>query len=417
MSNVVVAQKVQPAEFEGWRSGRPLEDPSKLKRWGLITAKPSEFLVHCRRGRVLQSSGQGATCFKWPWDSVAIVPTSLQRVRFVADQVTRERVGVAVTGLAVYRIAHPLLAFRVLNFSYAERAQQKLDTTLTHMLVGATRRLVANLTVDQCLQERKQALADELLREISPVVGGQGRAEDHTDQGWGVVLDTVEVEEVRILSEKVFAAMQEPFRAALDREAREARAIADKQSALSEAESYKETENARITAEASVQLARSDVARNQNEEATKDAIRQRELQLQEERARSEHTLRLRELAAEEARADIAGHELKVEALKLSTELERSQLAVELDMQRARAEAQHVIGNLQAEESLARAKAAMEHAQAKSRVLIAEKLPELASAVGSRFGEVKVTSFGGDNNPFGSIAQAVASVLELAKEAS
>jgi hypothetical protein len=60
----------------GWRAGRPVEDPEKTKRWGLVTAKPSEYLVHCRRGRILRTSGQGASCFKWPWDSVAIVPTS-----------------------------------------------------------------------------------------------------------------------------------------------------------------------------------------------------------------------------------------------------------------------------------------------------------------------------------------------------
>jgi hypothetical protein len=114
-----------PREIEGWRAGKPVEDPEKTKRWGYVSAKPSEFLVHVRRGEVRKgSSGQGATCFKWPRDSIAIVPTSLQRLHFRADQVTMERVGVEVTGLAVYRIADPLLAYRVLNFSFPERAQE-----------------------------------------------------------------------------------------------------------------------------------------------------------------------------------------------------------------------------------------------------------------------------------------------------
>jgi flotillin len=113
-----------PTETSGWRAGKPVEDPEKIKPWGLISAKPSEYLVHVRNGKVLHaSSGQGASCFKWPRDAVAIVPTSLQQLRFHADQVTLERVGVEVTGLAVYRIADPLLAYRVLNFSYPERAQ------------------------------------------------------------------------------------------------------------------------------------------------------------------------------------------------------------------------------------------------------------------------------------------------------
>src|SRR5689334_22000469 len=59
----------------GWRAGKPEEDPEKMKKWGLITARPSEFLIHMRRGRVREISGQGASCFKFPGDAVAIVPT------------------------------------------------------------------------------------------------------------------------------------------------------------------------------------------------------------------------------------------------------------------------------------------------------------------------------------------------------
>ena len=73
----------RPTEAEGWRAGRPVEDPDKIKRWGFVSARPSEYLVHVRRGQVLAaSSGQGASCFKWPGDGVAIVPTSLQQLRF-----------------------------------------------------------------------------------------------------------------------------------------------------------------------------------------------------------------------------------------------------------------------------------------------------------------------------------------------
>ena len=50
-----------------------------------------------------------------------------------------------------------------------------------------------------------------------------------------------------------------------------------------------------------------------------------------------------------------------------------------------------------------------------RIIQAEKLPELAAAVGSRIGEVKISQYGGDGNPFGSITQAVSAVLDLVKD--
>ena len=89
-----------------------------------------------------QRAGRG--CFKWPWDPVAIVPTTVQALHFVADQITNEKVGVKVTGIAVYRIADPLIAFRMLNFSHPARAQQKLPEMLEEMFIGSVRPLVAN---------------------------------------------------------------------------------------------------------------------------------------------------------------------------------------------------------------------------------------------------------------------------------
>ena len=391
-------------EHAGWRQGRPLEDPAKLKRWGFVTARPSEYLVHCRRGQVRgRTSGQGATCFKWPWDSVAVVPTSLQRLRFVADQVTRERVGVGITGLAVYRVADPLLAFRVLNFSFPERAQEKLEQTLTEMLMGATRRLVATLSVDECLEKRKAALADELLREIAPVLGGSGRPDDGTDRGWGVVLDTVEIQEVRVLSEQVFGAMQAPFRAALDRRAREARAEAERAGAMAEAAARRDVDAARLAAEAAVRARKAEIDRD---EAARQAADAEARQL---------------LMAAQARAEIEAHEVVARAHELAATLERARWQAELERRRAGGEVEVTLGRARAEVALAEAEAESAMTAARARLTTAERLPELAAAVGARFGEVKVTQIGGtggagsDGGGFGAIAQAVAGVLALARD--
>lgn len=401
-------------EAHGWRQGRPVEDPQKTKRWGFVTAKPSEFLVHVRRGSVRRkSSGQGATCFKWPWDAVAIVPTSFQRLAFRADQVTREKVGVEVVGLAVYRIVDPLIAYRVLNFSYPERAQQKLEQTLTSMFVGATRRLVANLSVEECLQKRKSALATELIREIAPIVGGEGKPEDSTHTGWGVVIDTIEIQEVRILSESVFAAMQAPYRAALDREAREARTEAEKLIAL------RETECARAVREKKSELERAEAAlRRETEQARLDAEaglreRQAEIERREAEARTRDAVERHRLAGEEAEAEIAAHALRAEALARRLELEGLLSSAALEQRRSEAAVALLEGKGQAEVALERARAEREQAEARARVETAKNLPQLAAAVGQRFGEVKVTQIG-DGSPFGSIAQAVAAVVELAR---
>ncbi|MBK7580450.1 MAG: hypothetical protein IPI67_09620 [Myxococcales bacterium] len=427
------------AEAQGWRQGRPVEDPEKTKRWGFVTAKPSEYLVHVRRGKVRrQSSGQGASCFKWPWDAVSIVPTSLQRLMFRADQVTLEKVGVEIVGLAVYRIAEPLIAYRVLNFSFPERAQVKLEEALTGMCVGATRRLVANLSVEDCLQKRKSALAGELMKEVAPVVGGEGKLDDFTAQGWGIVIDTIEIQEVRVLSETVFAAMQAPYRAQLEQSARQAKAQAEKEIATREADLSRQIEEARIQSAYSVREHQEELERAAAEAKKAQALREAAAAREIEEAKLLGAAQIRQKAAEigrreaeaetqdavlahertmqEARAELSAHEVRAQALDKRRELGRIEVAFDVERRQALADVGLVETRTRAEGALAQARAERESAEAKARIITAENLPKLAAAVGQKFGEVKITQFGGAENAFGSIAQAVQSVVNLAKSA-
>jgi len=382
----------RPRQAAGWRAGRPAEDPDKVKRWGYVSAKPSEYLVHMRKGRVrTSSSGQGATCFKWPTDSVAIIPTSLQRIAFEADQVTREKVGVFVRGVAVYRIVDPLLAFRVLNWSFPERAQEKLEETLGAMLTGSTRRLVANLTVEDCLTRRKAAIARELIVEMQPVLAGEGALGDATDRGWGIVLDTVEIQEVKVTSENVFQMMQAPFRAALERDAARARAEME----LLRVEADQEIAKARLDAERALFEERMQKERQEKDARTLERIRDEERRLKEADAL---------LAAQEKRQAMIASERALTELQLESELaaRRARLAVA----REEAAVAHEIATGKAE-------VARVQAEADARRILAEKMPELAHAMGQKIGEMRVVSVGGDGAMKG-LTEAVAGVVELVR---
>lgn len=333
-SNHQHALTYRPRFEGGWRAGKPEEDPEKLKRWGRIAARPSEYLIHMRRGKVLAaSSGQGASCFKLPSDAVAVVPTTVQQLRFVAEQVTREKVGVEVTGVAVYRIAEPLIAFRMVNFSFPERAQEKLEELLGEMFVGAVRRLVANLSVEECLSRRKEGIAEELMREIVPVITGRGRPEDGTDAGWGVVMDTVEIQDVRVLSEAVFANMQARYRKEQERAAREAALTTERAVRLGEAEAERTIELTRLAAKAEVEKQRREAEEAASLSEIAANARVAEARLGQQRATQEAELAaqqqaaLMKLAAEGAiaeqrrAADEAGKRAALEAAARLSETE------------------------------------------------------------------------------------------------
>jgi regulator of protease activity HflC (stomatin/prohibitin superfamily) len=371
---------------EGWRSGKPVEDPDKLKSWGFVGAKPSEYLVCTRAGQVdRKRSGQGRRIFKWPWHAVAIVPTTLQRLEFTADQITRERTGVAVTGVAVFRIAEPLLAYRVLNFTFPEAASEKLAETLREMFVGAARRVIANLSLDECLTRRKETIAGYLLDEIAPVIGGRGAPGDTTMQGWGVVIDTIEIQQVRIQSTQVFAHLQAPYRAEIATRA---------------------------------QLAELQRAR---------AVTEQQIRIAEEQRRAKASAEIAALEAERARAQAAQltavmdveHERALKEQRQANELDlaRKQADAALELRRRESDARD--GESVQEATHQRRMAEIEQLLAHTRTardLVTHALPKIAEALNHSMGTVNYTQIGGDGSagPLGAVPAALAQLLALAR---
>lgn len=213
---------------------------TNIPTWGRVVSEPHEYLIHTRGGRIVRH-GQGLACFKWPSDSVAVVPTSIAKLSFRADQVTLEKTGVEVSGLAVYRIAAPLLAYRMMD-----RNRESLTDILREMFVGATRRIVSSLTLDECITHRKERVAAALLEEVGPVLAGSGASGETTDRGWGVILDTVEIQDVRVLSQDVFARLQAPFREGLALKALRAKDEVEREEARLQAERRMTLERTRL---------------------------------------------------------------------------------------------------------------------------------------------------------------------------
>lgn len=468
------------ATDDHWRHGKPVEDPEKMKRWGFITAKPSEYLIHVRRGKIRRSStGQGAGCFKWPWDSVAVIPTTINRLRFTADQVTLEKVGVQITGLAVYRIAEPELTFRMLNFSYSERAQEKLGEILTEMFVGATRRLVANLRVEDAMTRRKESIARELMAELVPIVEGRGRTDDSTATGWGVILDTVEIQDVQVLSETVFQDMQARFRADLALRARMAEMESARDIATLEATSARQIEEARIASETatrelkaqsesrSIQIELAEVAKREElesraaeEQRQRDQARllaelraQTELTderaaheqarqlgdlractaLEQEKSQQAELVRLALLARErkyteaerqllEARHTTQQREAELTALlafgrsKAHTELKELESLAATRLKERELQLERLAGEVRA--AVARTMREVDNLVSDDRIrmaLVETGLPAIAGAFAHKFGEVNFTSFGDGADPSTMVARGIGEVLSLVRK--
>jgi regulator of protease activity HflC (stomatin/prohibitin superfamily) len=406
------------------------KDPETLKRWGFVGAQPSEYLVCTRDGDVdMRRSGRGMRIFKWPWHSVSIVPTTLQQIEFTADQVTRERVGVQVTGVAVYRIAVPLIAFRVLDFTYSEAATEKLAATLREMFVGSARRLIANLSLDECLTRRKEAIAGYLMEEIAPVVGGEGSPDDTTTKGWGVVIDTIEIQSVTIQSAQVFAHLQAPYRAEIAARAELAELDRQRQLAERRAETERLSQEARLESVRATRMLEARTEAEATEVEAREAARRAEMQAAAARRSAElerdRVLHQIQIAEEQRRAKAAADVAALDAERARIELEiehdkavkLAQASLAVELRKRDADEKEYENQLEAAHQTRMAE--IEKALAQGRVLhnlVTHGLPQIAEALSQTFGTVHYTQIGGsgEGGPLQAVPTALAQLIALAK---
>jgi hypothetical protein len=284
-----------------------------------------------------------------------------------------------------------MVAYRMLDFS-GDDATEQLCAILKEMFIGAARRLVANMCVEECLTRRKESIALELMREIQPVVSGSGHPDDSTERGWGVVIDTIEIQDVRILSEKVFADLQAPYRSRLELLARKSTVERDQEIHLREVAARRET------LEVDRQL--SEREREVEEQSRMQALAQKERV-------GAAAARLARLEAEQtAEAERLSLEHRLALGELSEGIARRQVEIDRLQGEARAWLQQRMreaDNVFSSERL--------HYE-----LLTTTLPAVAEAFVKSLGDVHMTRFVTDRDKGepGLFAEAVAQLLSVAR---
>ncbi|MEK7326281.1 MAG: hypothetical protein AAB217_13575 [Chloroflexota bacterium] len=315
-------------------------DDNRLKKnWGYIVAYPHEYLIHFRGGRLSQkTSGQGASCFKWPRDTVFIIPTSLKEIVFQANQLSVDNVDVRLRGMAIYRINNPMQIYTMLNFANRQQAEEKLARMIGDLCRSTAKWLVANMGVEECLRKRKEDIAEALKREVSLVVADQ-------EKGWGVGVVTIDIQDVYIQDAEIFSAMQVLFKTEKLRESELSRLEMQKDldirklqqvRELAEHRKNTELESTRIEAEV-----KNEKTRLAQESETKqfaldryrveqnEAIIKFKLDQELERQRQKSKLKMEETQAE-LEAQRLAHQVEIEALQQKMQIENSATPLSLE---------------------------------------------------------------------------------------
>src|SRR5438067_2692364 len=162
-----------------------------MKKFGYVIARPSEFIIHQRFGKI-RRQGRGISFFCLPVvDRYYRIPSTTHALGFAADQITAENQGVEVSGFAIWKISDPAKASVNFDFVEPSNSLQTITTHLKDVVESAIRHQVANMTMEDVLRKRGTIIL-RLKGELAYIA----------DQ-WGLTIETIEIKNVQIMSEQL----------------------------------------------------------------------------------------------------------------------------------------------------------------------------------------------------------------------
>lgn len=164
------------------------------RRW--VEAQPNEWLLVIQNGKMVKA-GVGLKVLQTPLDTIVTFPSKVERVSFSANNVTVEMQGIVIEGFAfwsVYRDGDgPFKCYKYMQGFDANESVRALCE-------GVLRNIIANSTIDEVMKNR-----DHMRNNMHAELNEQFK-------GWGIWLESVEITDVKISSERLFKDLQAEFR-------------------------------------------------------------------------------------------------------------------------------------------------------------------------------------------------------------
>ena len=301
-----------------------------MNNYHYVTVNPSDYAIVFKNGNIIKE-GRGFRFFCTPRIQYVIIPGNVKNITFVADQISKENQGVEVSGFAIWKVGDPKKIYQNFDFNVESDTMEQVSVFLKDVVESAIRHMVANMTIEEVLRKRGTIIV-QLKKEL-----------DYISEQWGIVVDTIEIKNVRIQSKNLFDNMQAQFRNAVrleaetntietERKIEEQRIhvgdqtkIIKQQSELADRERKKKLQLQEINDKAEVEKHQ----REQDHARKKEEMtRKWELFKDEEEYKRSQMLEQNQTIAEEEKLQALQAELELKKKQLEVELEKYDIAIE-----------------------------------------------------------------------------------------
>lgn len=168
------------------------------------SAEPNEYMLVIEDGE--QKVGKvGLVHFRQFMQNVQKFPSKMQNINFRCDQVTREVQGVGVQGFATWSIFRdddgPYRAYKSFD-GFTDSGLRMANDNVRQLVESVLRNIVSRMSLEEVMTQR-QEMRVEAKNEVLEIT-----------KGWGIWIETVEITDVKIMSNTLFKNMQAEFRSA-----------------------------------------------------------------------------------------------------------------------------------------------------------------------------------------------------------
>ena len=156
------------------------------------------------RNGELVNSGIGLNTWISMGDQTVKFPSLINQVNFNAQQVTSEMQGVEVTGMLIWSVHRegdgPFRCYKSFGKDLENKTPVVANNKMMALAISIIRDRIANMSLDEVLKNRTK-LRSGVKEEIQKLL-----------TGWGIWLETVEIQDVKILSSTLFNNLQTEFK-------------------------------------------------------------------------------------------------------------------------------------------------------------------------------------------------------------
>jgi SPFH domain / Band 7 family len=172
----------------------------------LVKASPNQYLLTGRAGR-LENRGSAVQAYLWPGTVFVLVPSTKQEADFAFTQETRDGIPLRFKGIVIYRITDPIAAAQRFDFTPAGKGTVMISELLTHVVLGELRDTVSQMTMADCIEQRKTTLSGVVETALAATINPENGPSD-----WGIDIEVAQLAQVFIVDAELRGQLEAEIR-------------------------------------------------------------------------------------------------------------------------------------------------------------------------------------------------------------